>query len=131
MSTEENTFVKATKRKVRFQTTKGSLSTEDLWDLSLESLDKIAVAIDEEIQKEGRRSFIATRTTSNTLNNLKLDVLKYIIQAKQEEEETKKVRADKLARKKFLESLLEKKKVAALETLSAEEIEKQLAALTD
>lgn len=126
---EDNTFIKATKRKVRFQTAKGSLSTEDLWDLNLESLDKIAVAVDEEIQKEGRKSFIATRTS--TLNNLKLEVLKYIIQAKQEEDQAKKARSEKLARKNFLESLLEKKKVAALETLSAEEIEKQLAALAD
>ena len=37
-----NLFEKASKMKLRFSTTKGVLSTEDLWDLSLESLDRIA-----------------------------------------------------------------------------------------
>ena len=41
-------FVTAARKKFRFETSKGGLNTEDLFDLSLESLDAIAVNSKEE-----------------------------------------------------------------------------------
>ena len=37
-----NIFEKASKQKLRFVTSKGMISSEDLWDMSLQSLDIIA-----------------------------------------------------------------------------------------
>ena len=51
-------FEKASKLKLRFSTNRGELSIEDLWDLSLESLDQIAVAIDKALETAGKKSFI-------------------------------------------------------------------------
>lgn len=122
-------FIEATKKKIRFSTTKGSLSVEDLWDLNLESLDKIAVAVDEDIQKEGRKSFIGKTSRTSSQKILSLEILKYIIEEKIKEEEKKKDRLQKAAQKEFLSELLNKKKLESLESLSIEEIQKQLSDL--
>jgi hypothetical protein len=37
--TENNLFIQAAKSKLRFNTTRGQLTTEDLFDLNLKSLD--------------------------------------------------------------------------------------------
>lgn len=50
-------FKQASKMKLRFATSKGNLSVEDLWDLSLPVLDKLAVSYDEELAKSPRKSF--------------------------------------------------------------------------
>ena len=119
-------FIEATKKKIRFATTKGSLSVEDLWDLNLESLDKIAVAVDEDIQKEGRKSFIGKTNRGSSQKVLSLEILKFIIEDKMKEEDKKKERAQKSAQKEFLMELLNKKKLESLESLPLEEIQKQL-----
>ena len=72
-------FEKASKAKLRFSTSRGQLSTEDLWDLSLESLDQIAVAIDKALETAGKKSFIGKRDTTNTTLELQLEILKHII----------------------------------------------------
>jgi hypothetical protein len=122
-------FIEATKKKIRFSTTKGSLSVEDLWDLNLESLDKIAVAVDEDIQKEGRKSFIGKTSRTSSQKTLSLEILKFIIEEKIKEEEKKKDRLQKAAQKEFLSELLNKKRLESLESLSVEEIQKQLSDL--
>ena len=128
---EQNTlFVNASRRKFRFQSAKGLLTTEDLWDLSLAALDKIAVDLDDKIQKAGRKSFIG-RSTADTESTQQLDVVKFVIETKQAENELAKIKETKRAQKQFLESLLEKKKIMQLEGLSVEDIEKQLAAIPD
>jgi hypothetical protein len=124
-------FATATRKKLRFSTTRGSLSTEDLWDLSLEDLDRLAIAADNAIQKAGTKSFIGRRGTSQAVDELKLEVLKSVIETRLSEAEKAKARADKRAQRDFLKSLLEKKQREGLEALTAEEIQKQLAELGD
>lgn len=128
-NTTDNLFVTATRKKLRFPTNKGEIPVEDLWDLSLTSLDAVAVNLDDQIQKGGRKSFIGRRDTTASVNETKLDIVKVIIEVKQAEAEAAKTRAEKASQKEFLNSLLEKKKIAQLEGLSVDEIEKQLAAL--
>lgn len=127
--TLETLIIKAARKKWRFTTTKGHLSFEDLWDLNLEALDKIAVALDEKIQKGGRKSFISKRTESMTEEQGMFDLVTYVIETKMAEADTAKERASKASQKAFMQELLQRKKIASLENLTAEEIEKQIAAL--
>jgi len=122
----ENQFVNATRKKYRFQSNKGPLTVEDLWDLNLTSLDNIAVELDEKIQKAGRRSFIDRRSPSTTEDSAKLDIIKFVIETKQLETDAAKARAEKATQKEFLNSLLEKKKLAQLENLTPEQIQAEL-----
>lgn len=125
----ENQFVNATRKKYRFQSNKGLLTVEDLWELNLAALDSIAVDLDEKIQKAGRKSFIERRSPSTTDDATKLDIVKFVIETKQTEADAAKVRAEKANQREFLKSLLEKKQIAQLENLTPEQIQAELAKL--
>lgn len=128
-------FEKASKQKLRFESTKGLLTTEDLWDLPLSSrsgfdLDSVAKAVNQKLKAEVEESFVQTTANSaaNQLN-LKLEILKHIIadkQAKAREAEQRVLQAQ--ARQK-LEDVLAKKKDSELENLSIEEIQARIASL--
>lgn len=130
---EANPFLAATKKKLRFVTTGGHYSVEDLWDLSLKDLDRIAVKIDETLSAGSRKSFLENpdpkASAARSEDELRLEILKAVIGAKQDENKATRAARDKASQKAFLEGLLEKRKIDALESLPLEEIQKQLAAL--
>lgn len=124
-------FERASKQKLRFSTSKGSLSVEDLWDLSLESLDTIAVKIDQALQDSGTKSFIGKKNTENTKLTLQLEILKYIIQVKLDEKERKAKRVEKQAKLAQLQELYASKSNEELQSKSREEIQKMIADLEE
>lgn len=129
-----NVFLEATKRKLRFITPNGHLSTEDLWDLPLTKLDEMAVTIDESLvgdRKSFRRNPDRKVTAQQAENRLRLDVLTEVIQAKEEDNARKVAAADKRARIEFLERLRDKKAMEQLEAKDLAEIEKELAELQE
>ena len=125
----ETLLVKAARKQWRFASTKGHLTFEDLWQMKLEDLDRIAVALDEKIQKGGRKSFITKRTESMSEEQGMFDLVTYVIETKMAEADAAKARAAKASQKQFMQDLLQRKRIASLENLTTEEIEKQLAAL--
>ena len=131
MSNEDTNslFILASRKKFRFAFVRGSVNSEDLWDLNLLDLDKIAVALDAEIQKAGGKTFIAKRTASTTELNQKLEIVKHVIQTKQDEADAAKDRREKEAKRATLTGLLERKQIEKLEGMTEEEIKKQLEAL--
>ncbi len=124
-----NIFEKASKSKLRFETSKGHLTTEDLWDLSLQSLDGLAKSVNKKLKEDSEESFISAKSTSNTELELKMEIIKRVIEVKLSEKEAALKRSEKSAQKRFLEDLLEKKKTEKLEGLSVEEIQEQLKSL--
>lgn len=122
-----NLFITAARKQFRFESTKGMLTIEDLFVLSLTALDSIAVALDEKIQKLGRKSFVQKKAASTSDFEDQLEIVKFIIETKQAEVEESKVRLAKSAQRAFLLNLKEKKQMEQLEGLSLEDIEKQLA----
>lgn len=48
-------FEKASRMKLRFNTQRGVLSVEDLWDLPLIQLDNIAIALNKKLQEYSLR----------------------------------------------------------------------------
>lgn len=119
-----NLFEKASKMKLRFSTTKGVLSTEDIWDLSLESLDKIAKNLYKQIKESEEISFISEKSSEDTLASIKLEIVKFVITFKMDEAKEKKLRAEKLALKKRIADEIAKKKDNKISEMSIEELEK-------
>jgi hypothetical protein len=122
-----DTFKRATKAKLRF----GNLTTEDLWDLDLKSLDRIGIAVNSTIESK-ETTFLSKKSGTDraqTEARLKLNVIKEVIETKEAEIDAREAAANKKAQKEFLTGLLEKKKTASLESLSEEEISKKLAEL--
>lgn len=104
-------------------------SVEDLWDLSLPVLDKLAVSYDEELAKSPRKSFITNDTPSNTELELKFNIVKEIITDKLKEKADRETAKNKAAEKARLTELLAKKQSEKLESLSEDEIKRRLAEL--
>lgn len=124
-------FEIATRKKYRFQSTKGPLSVEDLWDLKLNQLDTIAVSIDSEISTASKKSFITTRTVANKEAEVKLEILKHIIKIKLDEEEARTRAIEKKEKKEKLLALIERKQEESLNQKSEDELKALLAELED
>lgn len=128
-----NIFEQASKEKLRFTMTKGSISTEDLWDLKLEDLDIIAQTLNKQIRdSRENESFIrSTSTKSKALVawELAFEIVKRVIEVKLEEKERKALAAEKAAKRAQLIELIGKKELTALESQSVDDLKKQLAEL--
>lgn len=119
-------YKKASKLKLRFSTSKGNLSTEDLWDLSLEQLDAIAVKLDEQIEKSPRKSFIKTVSKGNEILELKFAIIKDVIDTKMAEQAARENQQAKSAQRQKLLELIAEKEDSELKGKSAEELRKML-----
>jgi hypothetical protein len=128
MSTEKM-FEQASRQKLRFSTTKGVLSTEDLWDLSLESLDALAKGVNKDVKEQSEESFIKKASTVSKDLQFRLDILKHIIEVKLAEKDEAKVKADKRARLERLKEVAARKQETALEARDLADIEKEIAEL--
>jgi hypothetical protein len=123
-------FEKASRMKLRFNTQRGVLSVEDLWDLPLIQLDNIAIALNKKLQESKTESFIKTRTKDTTELELKFNIAKHIIDVKLQEQEDRLLESEKkkLSVRRFL-TLWLRKQDAELEGKSLEELAKELEAL--
>ena len=61
-------FEKASRMKLRFNTQRGVLSVEDLWDLPLIQLDNIAIALNKKLQES--KTEASSKPGLRTLLNL-------------------------------------------------------------
>jgi len=130
-----NLFEIATRQAFRFPSTKGPLTTEQLWDLPLQSrtsfdLDSVAKAVNAQLKAVTEESFVATtEKPGKALAERQLEIVKHIIAVKIEENERAKTIAERKAKREKLLGLLEKKQDATLEGMSVEQIKAELAAL--
>lgn len=121
-------FKLASQQKLRFQTSKGLLSTEQLWDLSLGELDALAVSLETEHKESGKKSFLTkTRATDkDKTSKLKFDVVLDVLHTKAEEMEAAATAKEiKEHNKKILE-LIASKKDKSLEGKSIKQLEAML-----
>lgn len=123
-------FEKASRIKLRYSTNRGVLSVKDLWDLSLEQLDLIAINLSKRLKESQTESFIKTRTKDTTELELKFNIVKHIIDVKLQEQEERTVAAEKKAKRQKILDLMAKKQDAELESKSYEELAKELEALS-
>lgn len=128
-----NIFEQASRRKLRFDVSNGIVGTEDLWDLPLTSksgndLDTLAVALDKKLGTD-TKSFVKDRSAVNETLQLKFDVVKHVIDTKLAEARAAEEDAARKARKQKLLEVLEKKADSALDSMSVEDIKKELALL--
>lgn len=122
-------YKKALRTKLRFNTTKGKLTTEDLFDLNLTDLNNLAIALDKKLSETPRKSFISDVTPDTQEDELRFNIVKDIITLKLIERDIARNAKAKAAEKEQLLEILHRKKNENLEKLSVEEIEAKLASL--
>lgn len=123
-------FITASRTCLRFAGDKGLRSTEDLWKLSIAVLNGMAVEIYNEMQTSSTISFIpGDQPKGNSVLQLKLDILKYIIAYKSNLEASAKAKALVKAREEELFGVLEQVRNKELLTKSPAEIQAMIDAL--
>lgn len=120
-----NLFEIATRRKYRFATNKGSLSVEDLWDLSSTQLDAIYRAMTKELREQGGESLMQ-KDNDNTVLTDKIEIIKHIFLVKQEEAAARRAAEENRNKRQRIMEILEQKRDASLQNMSEEDLQKML-----
>lgn len=124
----------ATRQKYRFDTQRGQLSVEDLWDLPLTSqtkpnLDDIAKVLYREAQ-ENEISFVS-EVKKNDVAERKLEIVKFIIAEKKKDAEMAKRRTENAARRQTIAQLIAQKEQGQLQETPIEDLQKMLSEIKD
>lgn len=131
----ENMFEKASRLKLRFDTGKGQLTVEDLWDLPLTStinkanLDEIARSLHKQLKNDDDVSFVDKDKKSDAIVQLKFDIVKHIIEVRLEENEKKAAARANSAKRQVLLQALAERETEDLKNKTPEEIRAMLADL--
>lgn len=95
-------FAKAIKEKVRFESPRGNISTEDLWDLPLVELDRMYRALNKQVKETQEGSLLDTASRGITTLELKVEIIRYVVTARLEEKEEAKVKPERKSKKEHL-----------------------------
>ena len=123
-----NLFEMATRKKFRFPF-KGTISVEDLWDLSVQNLDTVFKALNAEVKQVKEESLLATKSTEDTILDAKIEIVRHIVNAKLAEADARTRAAEKREQKRKLQELIANKQDAELQGKSIEELQAMLSAL--
>lgn len=118
-------FEKASRIKLRFDTRLGNLNVEDLWDMSLNQLDELALDLDQK-KESTSKSFLEDKTEEDSTDKLRFDIVLRILKTKQSESKAREVAADRKAKKEKLLEILAQKEEESLVGLDADEIRKMI-----
>lgn len=116
----------ASKLKLRFQTTKGTLSVEQLWGLSLAELDALAVSLEQAYKDSKSKSFLDKKTEKDKIIKLRFDIALDVLNTKVEEKEAAKKKAEDKEHDQKILSIIKEKQDEALKGKSIKELEKLL-----
>lgn len=119
-------FEKAVRMKLRVATTKGNLSVEDLWDLSLAELNEIAKGLNRTVKDLGEEDFLKTEDKAEREARFSFDVVLHILNTKKAEAEAAVERKKKSEEKQKLLEALEAKQADEIKGLTEEEIKQKL-----
>lgn len=126
-------FKKASKKKLRFNTNRGVLSVEQLWDLSKDEIRQLVIKAREAAKKssgevnDSELSFLdSPAKTKATDDELRFEILKDIYLTKKAAEEKAQKRAEIKENNKKILDLIARKQDEALEKKSISQLEKML-----
>lgn len=93
-------FKQAAQEKLRFATSRGSLTAEQLFDLSISELDALAVSLETSHEQSSKKSFVRKTSGKDKTSKLRFDVALDVLNTKVAEEKElseRKKRRDKRA----------------------------------
>lgn len=122
-----NIFEYATREKLRFPF-KGEISVEDLWDLSLTNLDKVYKSLNAQAKQNNEASLISSsvKTAEESRIDSKIEIVRYIFDVKDNEAKARRRAVEKAEKKQKIMSIIARKQDEALESMSAEDLQKML-----
>ena len=121
----ENRFEFAAKNKLRFPW-RGMVSTEDLYDLSVRDLDAVFKTLNGQVKQAKEESLLDTKSDEDKILELKIEIVKYIVQVKLNEENARLKAKENKEQKQKLYSILATKQETELQNKSVEEIQRMI-----
>ena len=118
-------FKVATKKKYRFSY-KGQVTVEDLWDLSVEELDKIYKNLKSLQKNASEESLLQTATKEDKELNNKIEIIKTIVTDKLAAKDRAIKAASQRAQNQRILEIMADKQDAALKEKSIEELQNML-----
>lgn len=125
---EINIFEVATREKLRFPF-KGSISVEDLWDLSPANLDIVFKALNAEKKQAETESLLSAKTDADSILDIKLSIVRYIVAVKLAEAEKRAKAKEVKEQKQRIMEIIANKQDSALQNKSVEELQAMLAGM--
>ena len=116
-------YKKASKLRLRIATSKGLLSAEQLWDLTLAELDSLAVSLEKAYKSSGAKSFLAKKTKKDIELKLKFDLVLDVLTTKAEEIDAASSASETRKHNTKIDELIVKKQDEELGALSVKELE--------
>lgn len=124
-------LLKALTSSMRFDSSNGLLTIEDLTKKTIKQLEPIVLALRKQKEEAGEYSYTEVRSTAMQTLELKFQIAEYILLSKIEAEKARKLKAETLSQLSQLQQLLDQKKQESLAQLSAEDLEKKIESLKD
>lgn len=121
----KNMFEVATRTKMRFPF-KGMISVEDLWDLSVQNLDKVFKALNSQRKEAQEESLLNVKSSEDEVLDTQIAIVKYIVGVKLEEQAARVKAAENKEKKQKIMALMAKKDDEEMENMSREELQKLL-----
>lgn len=118
-------FEKAVKGKYRFPY-KGQIAVEDLYDLSLGTLDTVFKTLNAEVKKTDEESLLQTKSEEDDILATKIEIVKYIFNEKLEEKKNRQEAAERKEKKQKIMQIIATKQDEALRNASVEDLQKML-----
>lgn len=119
-------YKEAAKLKLRFVTTRGSLSVEQLYDLPLAELDVLAVSLQEEYKESGKKSFLIAKSAKDKIAKLRFDIVLDVLNTKVDEAKAITEEQERKAHNQKILGLIADKQDEELKGKSVKELEKML-----
>jgi hypothetical protein len=126
----ENLFISAIRGKFRFPF-KGLVNVEDSFDMSVRDLDLVFKSLNSELKQVKEESLLDLKTQQDKELDMKIEIVKYIVSVKLEEESLRLKAKEKKEQKQKLLELLAEKQDESLKGKSIEEIKAMLEELGD
>jgi len=117
----EKMFELAVRTKMRFPF-RGMVSVEDLWDMSVKDLDSVFKSLNSQVKQAKEESLLDTKTKENEILNTQIEIIKYIVAVKLEEESLRLKAKERREQKQKILEIMATKQDESLQGKSIEEL---------
>ena len=119
-------FEYATRNKLRINY-HGMLTVQDLWDLSVESLNEIYKNLNKHLKEESEESLLDEKVNPDReLITVSIDIVKHIVSVKLEKQNAQRMAAERSIQKQKILKIMAKKQDSELQEKSLDELSQML-----
>lgn len=120
-----NIFERACKKKLRFPTDMGNLTTEDLWEVDIGMLDELAVMLHEDLERLSTKSFLDPKPRDADIK-LRFEIAKSVIESRIADIEKAQNAAKTKAKNQLIMQIIEQKENQELLETPIEELREMM-----